>query len=217
MATLAALSGQTFSEAWELLVVDNNSSDRTADIARARWTRSDVPLTVLSETNQGLMWARLCGLAAARGEWICFVDDDNHLAPDYLSIADEIFDRNELVALVGGQATPAFEVDPPGWLTPGHWKALACGPQGIAEGLVDHPLYGAGICLRKAAWIDLKGSGWEPILQGRSGNVLLSGEDFEMALVAVCRGWRIYYSPPTAISAPDSRRSTPVALLVATV
>ena len=193
--TLAALSEQQFPAPWELLVVDNNSTDRTAEVARASWARADVPMTVLSETRQGLIWARLCGLAAARGEWICFVDDDNHLAPDYLAIADDILERNERVALVGGEAIPSFEITPPAWLTPAYWKALACGPQASSEGLVKHPLYGAGICLRQTAWVDLKSSGWEPILQGRSGNVLLSGEDVELALVAICRGWQLYYSP----------------------
>ena len=56
---------------WELIVCDNNSSDRTAEIARAAGAR------VVFEPHNQISRARNCGAAAAAGEWIVFIDADS--------------------------------------------------------------------------------------------------------------------------------------------
>jgi len=193
--TLRALARQDFSKTWELVVVDNRSTDDTAGVARRGWDRSDVPLTILQEARQGLVWARLRGLSGARGEWVCFVDDDNHLEPRYLQTADEILARLPDVGIVGGEAVPQFECEPSAWLKREWWRSLALGPQASGEGKVSGPLYGAGICVRRQVWSQLQKVGWRPLMQGRSGHLLLSGEDSELCLVASCLGWQAYFSP----------------------
>jgi glycosyltransferase involved in cell wall biosynthesis len=76
-ATLASILGASsaFHDAgWqtELIVCDNNSSDRTADVARASGAR-----VVFEPINQ-IARARNAGAAAARGDWLVFVDADSH-------------------------------------------------------------------------------------------------------------------------------------------
>jgi GT2 family glycosyltransferase len=64
---------------FEVIVVDDGSTDRTADIAR------DLGFTVISTENRGLSHARNTGLAAATGEIVAYVDDDARPDPHWLS------------------------------------------------------------------------------------------------------------------------------------
>ncbi len=64
-------AASVFGDAWELIVCDNNSTDRTAEIARAAGAR------VVFEPHNQISRARNCGAAAAAGEWLLFVDADS--------------------------------------------------------------------------------------------------------------------------------------------
>jgi len=79
-ATLGRLRSQSDSEAipWELIVVDNASSDDTVAVARQHWPSGGrVPLRVITETRRGVAYARDAGFAAARYDVVSFIDDDN--------------------------------------------------------------------------------------------------------------------------------------------
>lgn len=68
----------------EIIVIDNNSTDNTADIA------GKYPLVkVFHEKRQGVAYARNCGLSYATGEYILFLDSDDFLSPDTISILME--------------------------------------------------------------------------------------------------------------------------------
>src|SRR6185437_8424396 len=85
--TLKHLAAQHCPELnWELLIIDNASSDATSAEAPALWMQfgSTVPMRVIPEPTAGLSHARNKGVAEARHELILFCDDDNHFAPDYL-------------------------------------------------------------------------------------------------------------------------------------
>jgi glycosyltransferase involved in cell wall biosynthesis len=111
---LASLVGQNFSfDLFEVLVVDNGSSDDTERIAR-RYT-SQLPLRYLFEPEAGLHTARHAGLRAARADILVYGDDDIVADPGWLSSIDSAF-READVALVGGNNRPLFEAQPPAWL-----------------------------------------------------------------------------------------------------
>ena len=64
---------------WEVIIVDNNSSDGTAKVVQeyqANW-RQDVPLRYCFESQQGISFARQRGINEAKGELVGFIDDDN--------------------------------------------------------------------------------------------------------------------------------------------
>ena len=75
----------------ELIVCDNNSTDRTAEIARA------ASATVVFEPVNQIGRARNTGAAAASGEWLLFVDADSHPSPElFAEVAQQIRDGNIL-------------------------------------------------------------------------------------------------------------------------
>ena len=120
--TLDSLRAQCFGcEDWEFILVDNNSKEPLAD----RVDLSDLPnARCVHEAEPGLTHARLCGIREARGEVIVFVDDDNILDSQYLSVAWELFAENRLLGCIGGSLIPRFECEPPVNSEP-FWECLA--------------------------------------------------------------------------------------------
>ncbi len=103
---LDSLFEQDFGEPYEIIVVDNNSTDGTADVARSRG------VTVLHESTAGVCSARQCGTAAANGEIVVSTDADTVFSRDWLSRIDRAFRADPARVAVAG---PCRFVDPPWW------------------------------------------------------------------------------------------------------
>lgn len=70
---------------WEMIVCDNNSTDRTGELARAAGAR-----VVFEPINQ-IARARNCGASAATGDWLLFIDADSQPTPElFTDVADQI-------------------------------------------------------------------------------------------------------------------------------
>jgi glycosyltransferase involved in cell wall biosynthesis len=197
-ATLAHLAAQVVPDglAWEVLVVDNASTDDTARVVAAAWPRGEpAPLRIVSEPTPGLGHARARGLAEAHHEIVGFVGDDNWVATDWIATVWEIMAARPAVGACGGDAEAVPEGDPPAWFTK-HADLWAIGPQGDAVTRDDAGyLRGAGLALRKSAWEELTAAGFEPMLVGRRGLAMTSGEDTEVCLALRLAGWRLRYDP----------------------
>jgi glycosyltransferase involved in cell wall biosynthesis len=92
---------------WELLLVDNNSSDGTRTLAESYEAR--LPLRYIFESNPGLSNARNAGVAAAQGQYILWTDDDVEVDRKWLASYVEAFRRWPNAALFGGRSVPVFE------------------------------------------------------------------------------------------------------------
>lgn len=113
-ACLRSLASQTLAaEAFEVVVVDNGSTDGTADVARRHGT--SFPLRYAFEPDPGLHAARHAGMRAARSDILVFADDDIVAEPTWLASIVAAF-ADPSVALVGGNNLPLFEQPPPDWL-----------------------------------------------------------------------------------------------------
>lgn len=101
-SALNGLAKQTLApERFEVVVVDNNSTDNTSDVVESQAKTSPYPLKYVLETRQGKCWALNTGIASARGDIIACLDDDCVPEPDWLSEISDAFERQE-VGLLGG-------------------------------------------------------------------------------------------------------------------
>lgn len=99
----SALEGLSRDIAFEVVLVDNNSTDDTHDRLRAYASEATIPVRVLREPIQGAGRARNRGWLAAIGEIVVFTDDDCYPAVDYLLQMNKCFEENAALGFVGGR------------------------------------------------------------------------------------------------------------------
>ena len=182
---------------WEVVVVNNASSDETAQVAAKLWQELGSPtaLRVVDEPIPGLSRARERGIASAQYPTLVFVDDDNWLDEHYVRNASETLRAYPEVAVIGASIRARFEVPPPPWF-PQVQHFFAIGAQGPHEGDITEQkphVAGAGMVVRKSALEDLKRQKFKPLLVGRQGAAASSGEDYEICYALALAGWRIWY------------------------
>lgn len=112
--TLNALSIQTISP-FEIIVVDNNSSDKTKDIVQQFIKTTNQRLIYLFEPKQGATIARNAGGFLAKGNVIAFLDDDVIPKEDYIENLIKAFSEKEL-DYIGGGIELEYLVPKPDWL-----------------------------------------------------------------------------------------------------
>jgi glycosyltransferase involved in cell wall biosynthesis len=124
-AVESALNQSAPPDAYELIVVNNNSTDDTAGVVNGLSREHPGRIRGLVESRQGVSYARNAGIDAARGEIIAFFDDDVFLAPDWIETIRRVFTEQRNLQCVGGRVLPDWECPPPRWLTRTHWAPLA--------------------------------------------------------------------------------------------
>lgn len=194
--SIAALASQRVPAGigFEVILVDNNCRDDTVARAHAIWSQTPHPLRVIRETEPGLIYARRAGHDAARHDIVLYVDDDNVLAPDWVEKLPAIFSAHPRVAAVGGFNEPLIEGESPAWFFKPFSGVYACHTQPPPSGVLakGDTLYGAGLALRMEASQQIFHQPPPFFLTGRTGSELLRGEDSEMCLRAVLRGWDLW-------------------------
>lgn len=106
---------------YEVIVVDNNSSDRTRALVMRRQEGSEGRLRYVFERTCGLSHARNAGIAAARAHVVAFTDDDVRVADDWVEVIDRTFAARPDVDCLGGRTLPVWASEVPAWLTRLHW------------------------------------------------------------------------------------------------
>jgi len=109
------------SDRWELLVIDNNSTDDTRDVVASFVTAMPAPRRI-AETRQGLDFGRNRAVEEARGDLIVLVDDDVLVEPDWLAqlVAPFSSESAHRIGVVGGEVTPVFPDGLPAWQEGAH-------------------------------------------------------------------------------------------------
>lgn len=139
---------------FELLVVDNNSTDETLKVVQQHMTAAGDRLRYVFEGQQGLSHARNAGIRAARADIVAFTDDDVRVTDDWVGVIKATFDRYPDVDCLGGRTLPVWPSPPPQWLTRQHWVGpLALQDYGDAPFIVEAQralcLAGANFAFRK--------------------------------------------------------------------
>jgi glycosyltransferase involved in cell wall biosynthesis len=102
---------------WDVLVVDNNSTDGTRAEVERRVPGFPVPLCCLFERRQGKAHALNTGIAASTAAVVAFTDDDVCVAPDWLGQAVRPLIERSDIDYTGGPVLPAWQVPPPRWIS----------------------------------------------------------------------------------------------------
>ncbi len=110
---------------YEILIVDNNSTDDTRAVVEDFIVRGHENIRYLFESRQGRSYALNTGLDTVRGSIFTICDDDFILPEDWLKNIFAAFGAHPEVSFVSGKVLPAWQAEPPVWLTASHWSALA--------------------------------------------------------------------------------------------
>lgn len=202
--TLAALAAQALPrDRFEIVVVDNASTDGTGDAVAMVSKRPDSPrILLLHETRPGKSYAVNRGVAAAQGDLLVFTDDDVLPDPHWLTALSGAMDETNTDFAVG-RIRPRWEEPPPPWLSPSLYGVLAVPDNGpnrliIAEGLNEHVMpIGANMAVRRHVAEAI--GGWRTDL-GKLRSTLRSGEDHEFFLRMCKAGFRGVYEPTATVS-----------------
>lgn len=163
---------------WELVIVDNGSTDDTARLlARQRWPASWT-VRVVHEDRLGVANARNRALAEAAGEYLLFIDDDETPARDWL-VAYEQLIRDKAPDAAGGRIEVMFEDSRPSWITDellGFLGRLDHGSEALPLTNPRTPLYTGNFCVRCDVARVI--GGFDPAL-GRRGDRNEGGEDVD--------------------------------------
>lgn len=194
----------------EIIIVDNNSRDRTAEIlqhARANW-QPKFPLIYSFEPEQGAAFARQNAVREAKGELIGFIDDDNLPKADWIVQAYEFGKQYPKAGAYGGKIKAQYEVNPPENFEKIE-GFLAIRDRGESANLYQPEVLslppGAAMVVRRQAWLDCVPS--RPKLGGKAANSMVQGDDWEPLMYLYKAGWEIWYNPAmeTQHQIPKSR------------
>ncbi|WP_295720284.1 glycosyltransferase family A protein [Mucilaginibacter sp.] len=176
---------------WEVIVIDNASTDNTFQVASQEWEKYTIPnagFRLLSQPIPGKNHAHKMGIEAANYEYILTCDDDNRLCADYVSIAYESMSADNKIGVLGGCGI--FDPQQPAWSDiEKHKQSYVNGPQTWAS--TAHWVYGAGCVCRKSLFINLYNKDWQQITSGRNGTKLICGEDVEICFIIYICGYKI--------------------------
>jgi glycosyltransferase involved in cell wall biosynthesis len=183
---------------WEVIVVDNNSTDQTREVVEEFQRRHRGRFRYVFESKQGLSHARNAGIREARGDILAFMDDDVTVETTWLENLTAPL-RNGEWAGSGGRIMPEQTFVPPRWLSLEGRYALAplaifdYGP--IACELTESP-FGTNMAFQRKMFE--KYGGFRTDL-GRCGGNMMSNEDTEFGSRLLVAGERLSYEPSALV------------------
>jgi len=185
---------------WEVVVVDNNSADRTKELFdEFAAARQGFDFRLVTESRQGLSNARNRGIAAATGDIFIFIDDDQEVNEGFLKAYYDFFASNPKIVATGGMILPRYDFEPPEWLSRFTERPIA----GTLDMGSKVRMFSKGRCpgggnmaLRRS--ITEQVGVFDPML-GRTASMLLAGEEKDLFDRIVRAGHRLYYVPEAVV------------------
>jgi glycosyltransferase involved in cell wall biosynthesis len=203
-ACLQSVCRITFEQPWELILVDNGSVDKTANVIQKFIETVSVPATYVFESAPGLANAHNAGLRAARGEIVAFTDDDCYPAEDFLAQLWAAF-ADPSVGYITGRITLHDPTDHPTSIN----ESLS--PRTFPPGsfLRSGWVQGANMAFRRQVLLDI--GGFDPLFGPGS---LFNAEDVDAAARAGAIGWSGQYCPYVVVRHHHGRKRSDLAPLL---
>ncbi len=180
---------------WELIVVDNGSTDATRDVL-ARAT-STLPLVALMQPKPGLSRAHNAARGVARAPILAFIDDDCYPQPDFIDQVIEVF-RSPSTAFMGGRVLLHDPTDLPITIQTRATPLDLPAGSTLAPGI----LHGANLAFRAEAFDAL--GGFDELLG--PGGLCRSGGDWDLVLRALAAGYHGCYDPGPTVAHHHRRK-----------
>ena len=186
-------------DGYEIVLVNNNCTDSTeTECLRFRNDFPNVAFHCFHEPNQGLSYARNCGIHVAKGDIIVYIDDDATVNKEYLKTYEDFFAKNEHAVAAGGPIVPHYETSEPDWMS--HYtRMLVTGALdlGVKEKEFPHGSFpgGGNVAYRRKVFDQV---GLFNVELGRKGNSLIGAEEKDLFDKMTSKGMKFYYLP-TAI------------------
>jgi glucosyl-dolichyl phosphate glucuronosyltransferase len=193
---------------WELIVVDNGSTDATPTTIEA--FKVVLPVRRIFEPLAGLSNARNAGVAGAKGDYIVWTDDDVIVAPNWLAAFASAFRRYPDAAVFTGKVTPILLQPTPPWFASAV-DTLAdllakrdLGPEPLPLG-VDAPFVGACFAVRA---LEQKQYSYNPDLGVAPGR-RMGGEEIDVLNRIIASGKDAWWIPDAEVRhiIPASRQT----------
>ena len=185
---------------YEVLVVDNGSTDQTKQVVASRLSHPCV--TYVYEPILGLSVARNRGAKETTAPILAYLDDDAIASPQWLRVLVEAYDQNAKLAIAGGKVTLIWPegITPPQWISGGLSGGLGAYDLGEEVVAITNPQLtprGLNYSLRRSFLENI--GGFDANL-GRVGKKLLSNEELFMTELALNQGWEVAYLPNALVA-----------------
>jgi glycosyltransferase involved in cell wall biosynthesis len=188
---------------WEIILVDNNSTDDTKSFVEAYSKETPLNLRYAFEGEQGLSAARNHGIRKALGKWIIFIDDDIRVSENWLKAIFDTFTQQNCDA-VGGR----IEVDSPdklpSWIRPDMYGFLGhqdFGPDPKPlDGISEFP-FGGNMAINRHVFdkIGYFDTNMGRKGEGRTAEELFKGEETDFFHRLAKQGGKLYYEPQALV------------------
>lgn len=202
---LQSLCDQQFSrEQFEVIVIDNGSTDDTAAVSREFSERLPA-LRYYYEPVPGQHTGRNLGMLRAAGEILVYGDDDIVAAPTWLAAIAEAFQDPDVV-LVGGRNLPNYEVTPPGWVeslwrsdSAGRWLGYysICDFGDRVRNISPVKVYGCNFSIRKSFLREI--GGFHPDVMPKENMIFMGDGDTGVSRELIRRGIPARYQPDALV------------------
>lgn len=200
---LEALSALRYDGSWELILVDNGSTDDTAQALQAFADQAPFPAYYVHEPIAGLARARNTGLAVAQGEVVAFTDDDCYVAPDLVEELARAF-ADPAIGFAGGRILLHDPQDAPITIMESTEPRRFAPRSFLRTG----QFQGANMAFRRAP---LEAAGGFDTLFGAGSH--FPAEDIDALAAVNCAGWAGVYEPALVVRHHHRRREADIPAL----
>lgn len=184
---------------YEVIVVDNNSSDNTLQLlAQYQKEHPGYNFRFVTETRQGVAYNRNRCAQEAQGEIVAYLDDDSKAQDGWLKTITDFFDSHPDVYSIGGKITPYFLTGIPDWYSKYFFGLVGKFDQGPQVKQLTGQRYpcGANMAFRKKVFNEI---GYFNTALGRSGTGLLANEEKDIYMRILQHGNKVFYLPSVEV------------------